>query len=152
MLQEKIVPGALIVTGDRHWGSWGFKDPAHPTMDEIEVADDQEKRIARFLIDFKRRHTFVYLLVGDCTGVDAMAAREARHMGYQVQVFKANWKMFGNSAGPMRNKQMIQRGLHWKASGANAEVVAFHDEWEKSKGTRDCVEQAKNADLVVHRG
>jgi len=148
LAQDKLVPGVLIATGDRNWGSL----PKEPTEAQLELVYEQERRIRRFLRDFKFRHSIVFLIVGDCRGADGMVAREAKAMGYKVEVFNADWKRWGNGAGPLRNGAMISRGLDWRSSGARVEAVAFHDDLEHSRGTKNCVKQAMDAGIKVNRG
>lgn len=148
LAQEKLVPGVLIATGDRNWGAL----PKEPTEAQLAAVEEQERRITRFLRDFKFRHSVVFLLVGDCRGADQMVATQAKTMGYKVEVFKADWKRWGNGAGPLRNGTMISRGLDWRGAGARVETVAFHDDIEHSRGTKNCVTQAHEAGITVKHG
>lgn len=56
--------------------------------------------------------------------------------------FPAKWKEFGRAAGPIRNQQMLDEGKPEL-------VLAFHDDLENSKGTKDMVGRAMKADLPV---
>ncbi len=73
---------------------------------------------------------------GACKGADHHAGMEAKGRGCQVLEFPANWSKFGLSAGPKRNQQMLTEGKPDR-------VVAFHADWENSKGTRDMINRAK---------
>ncbi len=152
VVQAKFVPGLLIVTGDRNWGRWGYAVPKFPTSEEVSTEIAQRMRIIRLLREFKNRHSIAFLAVGDANGVDAMAAEEARRIGYMVQVFEADWSRYGHAAGPKRNAAMIARGLDWQAEGGNVELAAFHDDLEHSRGTKNCVKQAMDAGIRVVRG
>jgi hypothetical protein len=73
---------------------------------------------------------------GACKGADHHAGMEAKGRGCQVLEFPANWAKFGLSAGPKRNQQMLTEGKPDR-------VVAFHADWENSKGTRDMINRTK---------
>ena len=49
----------------------------------------------------------IVILSGHYSGVDIMAERYAQENGFNVEVFPAEWGKYGKSAGPKRNKQMI---------------------------------------------
>lgn len=83
---------------------------------------------------------FVYLLPREWTvvsggsrGVDSWAEQTAQHHFRYVDVYYANWKKFGKSAGFIRNNEIV--------NNCDA-VVAFWD--GKSKGTRHTIQLAKN--------
>src|SRR5271167_3043200 len=76
-------------------------------------------------------------------GADLMSRSIAEEIvGLQVEPYPANWTKFGRAAGPIRNTQMRMEG---KADG----VVAFHNDLQHSKGTKNMVEQALKAGLPV---
>jgi len=56
--------------------------------------------------------------------------------------FPAHWDEYGRAAGPIRNRQMLDKG--W----ADA-VVAFHLNLDESKGTADMVREARKRGLPV---
>lgn len=55
-----------------------------------------------------RQEYELIILSGHCTGVDRMAERYAEENGFQVEVFPAEWDKYGKSAGPRRNKTMVE--------------------------------------------
>jgi hypothetical protein len=81
---------------------------------------------------------------GDCRGADKMCGYAADKLGYRVHKFPADWEQFGHSAGPIRNDAMLDShpdiGL----------VLAFHDSYATSKGTKDMVEKARAAGIPVN--
>lgn len=103
--------------------------------------------------------------VGDCpSGVDRLVreiARERRRDGLpQVATFIANWQGLGRRAGPERNGRMVAwaaeadaafapRSPH-RATGLGV-LLAFPG--PRSRGTWDCVRQARAAglDVVIKR-
>lgn len=85
----------------------------------------------------------ITVIHGGCKGADTLAGRAASDLGVGVQVFEAQWEKFGNAAGPIRNKRMLEEGKP-------EEVWAFHDDLEHSKGTKDMVTQAKLRKVPVY--
>lgn len=79
---------------------------------------------------------------GGCAGADELSGKAAKQLGFEVQVFKADWKRFGRAAGPMRNKQMLDEGRPDL-------VLAFHNDLENSRGTLDMVRRAKASGIKV---
>lgn len=73
-------------------------------------------------------------------GADMLADEAARELGLEVIVFKPNWARFGRGAGPMRNRDML-------TEGCPTECIAFHHDIAKSKGTKNMVTQAREANV-----
>lgn len=110
----------VLICGDRNWTDYS--------------------RIFRFVASLP---TGSIIIEGAARGADFMAGQAAREVGFQVLEFPANWAKFGRAAGPIRNVQMM-------TEGKPDVVVAFHDDLEHSKGTRDMVNRAKKAGLPVY--
>lgn len=78
------------------------------------------------------------LIEGNAKGVDRIAGYWARRRGIENQKFPADWKKYGNAAGPIRNKQML-------IEGKPDLVVAFRG----GKGTTDMVKIANKAGVEI---
>ena len=78
------------------------------------------------------------VIQGMCRGADIIARRLAQKYGHTVMGFPANWVKYGRIAGPRRNRKMLD-------AGEPDMVVAFHDNLEDSKGTKNMIRQAKAA-------
>lgn len=78
------------------------------------------------------------IISGGARGVDTLAELYAKERGLKCIVFRADWKKYGKSAGPIRNRQMAMEGTH---------LIAFWD--GESRGTKNMIEQAKNFNLDV---
>lgn len=78
---------------------------------------------------------------GGATGADVEAANAARHLDLPVETFKADWIKYGRAAGPRRNRQMLDTKPDL--------VLAFHDDIEHSRGTKDCVGEARRRGIAV---
>ncbi len=85
----------------------------------------------------------VEIISGGCRGADRIAEDYAKSRGLRVTVFEAYWDEYGKSAGPIRNRQMLNYAL-----GAEAIVVAFWD--GKSRGTANMINIAKRSNAEVH--
>ena len=55
---------------------------------------------------------------------------------YFAEVYVADWKIYGKSAGPRRNQKMLD-------DGKPTIVIAFHNDIDNSKGTADMIARAK---------
>jgi len=82
------------------------------------------------------------IIEGGAKGADTMAREIAEAWGWKVIEFPADWATYGKAAGPIRNKQML-------VEGKPDLVLAFYSAKEKSKGTKNMVEQAKKAGVRV---
>lgn len=79
------------------------------------------------------------IVSGGAPGVDTLAERYARMKGIPFKVYTADWKRFGNKAGPMRNTLIVN----------DADVlVAFPT--KESKGTMDTITKARRKGIPIH--
>jgi hypothetical protein len=83
------------------------------------------------------------LLPKDCTiieggapGADLIARLAAMELGLDVVEVPANWTRYGKAAGPIRNDRMLKFKPHL--------VIAFHENIDASRGTKDTVTKARN--------
>ncbi len=78
------------------------------------------------------------LIHGGARGADRLAGEWAKQRGVVVLVYPANWKIYGPSAGPLRNQRMLDLGRP-------DVVVAFPG----GDGTADMVRRAVRAGVRV---
>lgn len=121
------LPIRLLVCGDRNWRDFQL---IYTTLQIIGPEDIE------------------VLIEGDCIGADKQAGAAGEMLGIQVIRFPALWTQHGNSAGPIRNRQMMKQGKPtW--------VLAFHDNIKKSKGTKDMMKVADEnrvpCTLITHK-
>lgn len=77
---------------------------------------------------------------GASKGADELAHKAARELGMRVQPFRADWQTHGNAAGPIRNQEMLDSGVH--------KVIAFTNKpLEQSRDTQALVGRARNAGI-----
>jgi hypothetical protein len=120
----------VIVTGSRDW-----PDPkiVWSALDAIAIEAAGEPLV---------------VVTGACrTGADAAAAvwaRRAERSGWQVteEPHPADWDTLGRSAGPIRNRQMVEAG---------ADLVLAFVGPGPSRGTRGTIALAVGAGLPVRR-
>jgi hypothetical protein len=116
--REELRPKRILFCGSRDWSN-------------VEKIVEQLKRFD------PARTTIVH---GAGRGADSIAAKEADEMKFTVDPFPADWDSLGKSAGPTRNKEMLESGVD--------EVIAFG--LSKSKGgTKNTVELAQSRNIPV---
>lgn len=57
----------------------------------------------------------------------------------ELIVLRAEWNKYGKSAGPIRNREMLNLEPD--------KVIGFHNDIENSKGTKDCLTEARKRDI-----
>jgi hypothetical protein len=108
----------LLVCGDREWSDY--------IMIEREI-----KNLKPAIV-----------IEGEARGADSLARKAAETLGIPVLPFPADWDQYGRSAGPIRNRLMLSKGMPTL-------VLAFHDNLAKSKGTLDMVNAARKYGVEV---
>lgn len=117
----------VAITGSRDWGK--------RSGEGFAVVDA--------LVTLNPRTDFV-ILGDEPNGADARARAVCEELGLPHRVHEANWKTYHRAAGPIRNRAMLDDGPD--------EVWFFHDDLPRSKGTKNCVEQARKRGIPVRNG
>jgi SLOG family YspA-like protein len=128
----------VLVTGSRDWDSVYGTNRIYMILNAILTLADllQEK---------------ITLVHGDCpTGADRAVdnwGRRRQDDGVTVEPHQAHWRFHGNSAGPIRNQEMVDRGAdlcigfirgvdagtrHTLSLARNAGIPTFTITWEES--------------------
>lgn len=85
----------------------------------------------------------ITVIEGEAPGLDTQARVVAQFLKIPFKAFPAEWRKFGNAAGPIRNGKMITEG--------KGEVTfSFHDRIEESSGTLDMIRQSIANNLPVY--
>lgn len=85
----------------------------------------------------KYGHSLI-IVSGNAKGADLLGERYARENQLRCEVYRANWSLYGNAAGPIRNKKM---------SEICDEVIVFWD--EVSRGTSSMISCTKNLNKQI---
>lgn len=89
-----------------------------------------EKQMEKVVTELKGMPEFIH--VGDCHGTDAMCITWCKEHQVPYEIHEAKWAELGNKAGPIRNRQMIER---------SDVLIAFPSEF--SKGTTGAINIAR---------
>lgn len=99
---------------------------------------DEAKRYIDFYLSNICKKNKIIIVSGGASGADAIGEQYAKENGFAVEKYLADWKTFGKSAGPRRNKQMAK---------VSDFVICFWD--GVSKGTKSMIEYAKECNKPV---
>ena len=110
----------VLVTGDRNWYDYNLIRDA----------------LSALVLE-----GYTELIEGEARGVDRLAARAGEAIGMNVIRVPAEWHLYGRSAGPIRNQEMLKKQPDL--------VMAFHDDLPNSKGTKHMVGIARKAGVPV---
>jgi len=105
----------VLVCGSRHWKQW------KKLKDRLDYIPGP-----------------FHIVEGGAAGADTMARQYAIGRKLPYTEVPADWKTFGKSAGPIRNGVMLDM-----LDAKTDEVIGFHEDFENSKGTKDCVLEAR---------
>jgi hypothetical protein len=130
LAQSSFLPGSpvdqgsarrVLVTGDRDW----------------ECEDTIRQELALCTSMEKLGH-------GKARGADTIAGKIGAELIGEENIlgFQADWDRYHKAAGPIRNRQMRDEFMP-------DFVLAFHDDLERSKGTKDMIEIARKAGIPV---
>jgi len=123
----------VLVCGGRNYGlNW---DAA--TLQWL-IDEDACDFLRSTLTDLHAQRGFTLLLHGAARGADTLAEFWAITHHIKPQAYKAEWKRFGQSAGPRRNEHML-------VDGKPMLVVAFKGD----KGTKNMIDIARRARVEV---
>lgn len=115
----------ILISGSRNWKT---------NSDYIKIKEELQK------------YPNANIIVGDCRGVDTLAVKACKELKYPYKIFKADWNTYGLSAGPIRNKEMVD--CISKIEGEKF-VLAFHENIEESKGTKNLIKIANENKIKV---
>ena len=114
MFKKKLPIKRVVIAGSRDYNNY---DEAKPYID--------------FCLSNIRKENNIVIVSGCASGADAIGERYAEENGFRLEKYPADWKTYGRSAGPRRNKQMAE---------VSDLVICFWD--EKSRGTKSMIDYA----------
>ena len=97
--------------------------------------------IQRILRHIQKRVKIEEIIHGGCRGADRLAGKLAQELGIKETIFPANWTLYGKAAGPIRNREMLEKGKPDL-------VIAFYS-GKKTSGTQNMVKLARTANVFV---
>ena len=113
-----VIMVKVLICGSRHYDNY-----------------DKVKETVKSLVD---EHGKIIIIEGGAKGADTLAKNAAIELGIEYREYKADWKRYGRAAGPKRNQLMIDT--------ENPDlVIAFHEDLESGKGTKDMLKRAEKA-------
>lgn len=118
-MQERVIELKVLVCGGRNYGD--------------------ERRVAECLDIVHKRYFIDTIIEGGAYGADRLCKAWAESNGIKVKTFLPNWKKYGKSAGPIRNKEMLSAKPHV--------LIAFPGNY----GTDNMIKQAEAAGIRVWR-
>lgn len=96
----------------------------------------------QYLTQIHTRKPITMVVHGAARGADKLAGEWAKENNVPVREWPANWNKYGNRAGPMRNRAMLE---HEKDMGNLECVIAFPG----GPGTKHMIETALTAGVYV---
>ena len=114
-------------------------------MSEFVVTGGRDFKRERFVFTILNLFPISKLYVGDAKGLDATSREWGFDKGIVVYDFKAEWDQHGKAAGPIRNRQMLEKAKH--DSEGRAILIAFPG----GRGTENCVRTAKDLGFIIIR-
>lgn len=125
---------AVIVTGDRHAEADGWWT-CIATQLQISAGYDR-----------------LVVIHGAARGIDSIADQVCADYPSMAPIpMPAQWNLYGNKAGPIRNEQMLIVLMKLQNHGYTVSVLAFHDQIGESKGTKHMVNTALKVGIEVWR-
>ena len=98
--------------------------------------------VIRWALTKLQTYDVTTIIEGEAKGADIIARKEALQLGIEVIGMPAVWKKHGKSAGPIRNRRMLE-------IGKPDLVIGFHEDFENSKGTADMIKAARTKNIPV---
>jgi hypothetical protein len=91
---------------------------------------------------FLKKFNVTEIISGGATGADSSAKLFSQKYNIPIKEILPDWNAYGRAAGPIRNMQMLD---------LNPDIVlAFHNNFAFSKGTKHCAQTAKKRNIPVY--
>lgn len=103
--------------------------------------------VAAVVAELEKLHPECVVVHGGCRGADQIAGVVAETLGLKTRVYPADWRAHGKAAGPIRNRLMLS-SEHTADDPVNL-CLAFCDDVENSRGTKDVIALAEAAGVEV---
>jgi len=100
-----------------------------------------KERIYKIISLYNELYHPIVVIHGDAKGADTIAKECSIELGIPFESYPADWNKYGRSAGPRRNRKMLDTNPDT--------VIAFHDDLYSSKGTLDMVTRSRKKGTTV---
>lgn len=127
-IKSNNIKSRIIICGGRTFDNYSSLDNL---MDQV---------LADLGLDFDE----IEIISGHCSGADKLGELYADRNNISCTVFPAQWDIYGKSAGPIRNSEMIK----YASESDIPVVVAFVS--QNSKGTKDTINKAKRQNFHIY--
>lgn len=115
-------------------------------MKVLVCGDRNYRRMDLIERELKKLPSDTVIIHGAAPGADTLAGFVADRIGLKVvndgKGFPADWGRYGRGAGPVRNQQMLDEGKP-------DIILAFHDDIEDSRGTKNMINKGVKAGKKV---
>lgn len=101
--------------------------------------DFNDRELMRYVLSQLPKDAVI--IEGEARGADTIAREVAEELGLTVEKYPADWNKYGRSAGPIRNREMLDADIDM--------VLAFHYDFRASRGTADAVRESLRRGKVV---
>lgn len=103
---------------------------------KVIICGDRNYSDYKAIKEFLKNSDVTCVVQGEAPGADSLAKKAALELGIEVLSYPANWSALGKKAGPIRNAQMLSENPDVR------QVIAFHDDFNASKGTKHMINHA----------
>jgi len=97
------------------------------------------KKFITECIELENINEAITIITGGCRGADSLGEKYAADHTLNFKKIDADWKRFGKSAGPIRNKKLADEGDI---------IICFWD--QKSRGTKSLIDCALQQNKTVY--
>lgn len=87
-----------------------------------------------------RKYKVKLLIHGGCRGADKKIDKVAKTMKWPIHTFSADWDKYGKSAGPIRNKQMLEFAINEMKNIDESAILVLA--FPGNKGTKSLLDNA----------
>lgn len=108
------------------------------------ICGDRDWTNEEAIRDVIRTLKITLIINGACRGADKLSSKVAKELGIPFVEYPADWKLYGKPAGPIRNEEMLECEIDDLEL-----VIGFHNNLEKSKGTKHMMKVSKDAGIVT---
>ncbi len=96
----------IIVCGGRDFGHMSLFPSDEEYLPRMAEYDFIKNTLTDMWVHYDWKDPFI--IAGGATGADTVAIEWAKEHNLEFKEYKAKWKVYGNAAGPIRNREMLE--------------------------------------------